>query len=349
MDPDDLLFQAAAQTIDALSFSQTHVIDRDFRAHSRATIDSVRSLQREQRNRVDDTYGPRNPTVDTVAAQLLASYRGEIGLLELSHEGEESRSLSPSGVVTTPLVMAGMTHSKCLLFKREMKQRIHEWERAFREERGVAVTAHEKGALRQVYELYKTAKNRLRDNSPHSGSEQNPSHTLGFQQRQQGATLYGGCQVEGDAEGEAPGSMGWNSSTVSHYGHIDDHSVSTGMPGSSMAHTSTPRQSQAADEPIETADVSSPTAGKGIPASHMSNEELAVEKRNLKRVLHKFESKFEQRHGYAPTKNDRRSLAREYTRYGELKNEILRRSSGSNAHHDGSDEGSRGMSSNLPG
>nr|CCC93579.1 conserved hypothetical protein [Trypanosoma congolense IL3000] len=198
MDPKDYLLQIVAQTVDALSFTQTHVIDEDFRAHNRATMDSVRSLQREQHNRVEQVYGPQSPSSDSLAQQLLSCYRGEITMLELGRGKEDRDSVE----LVSDLAIS-MSHDQCLALKREMKQRIHEWERVFREERGVAVATRDKAVLRHVYELYRLVKNRLRsEESPPNGEDVgNPNTAIGQQAPHQGQGLMHPSGGYGDRAG----------------------------------------------------------------------------------------------------------------------------------------------------
>ncbi|RNF17330.1 uncharacterized protein Tco025E_04947 [Trypanosoma conorhini] len=325
MDASGLLFQTAAETIDALSFTQSHVIDEDFRAHSKTNINSVRSLQREQRNRIEQNYGPRAASAESIAALLRAAYRGETTSLELTRE---------AGGRGAPLaVTATMSHSQCQVFKKEMKQRIHEWERAFREDRGVAVTAHDKVPLRHVYELYKAAKNRLKETeSPHAAALEpsvegsaEPLQTQLLQsqpqqQQQQHQPLHEGGVRNGDAAVEVRGgSVGAQASYFSG-GPLDGAGAAVfAAPVSMTSSNNMPHQPSPAR-----------TMGKGKPASQMSDEELTTEKRYLKHVLHLFESNFEKSNGRPSTKSDRHMWVAEYTRYGELKNEILRRAARGN-------------------
>ncbi|EAN92285.1 hypothetical protein C3747_62g145 [Trypanosoma cruzi] len=333
MNMNDLLFQAATQTIDALSFTQSHVIDEDFRAHSKATINSVRSLQREQRSRIEQNYGPRAVSSDAIAAQLRATYRGETTSLELMKEANER------GV--PPAFMANMSHSKCQVFKKEMKRRIHEWERAFREEHGVAVTAHDKASLHHVYELYKAAKNRLKETeSPRktvfepkvedtSELHQPQYYEKKHEPYQPQQAVYEGGGNNGDAgRDERGGTVGVQPSQIRSSQMDSAGSKQFTAPASVTSSINVPRQNSPA-RPIR----------KGKPASQMSDDDLATEKRYLKYILHRFESDFEQKNGRPPTKNDRRVWTAEYTRYGELKNEILRRSA----------NGNQGEASNVEG
>ncbi|EPY27115.1 hypothetical protein AGDE_10927 [Angomonas deanei] len=150
---EDPFMLAVSQTIDALTFSQTHEVDLDFRAHSRQTIESVRSLQREQKNRIEQTYGPRPASPDFLGTQLLAEYRGEATSVQLAKEAGD-----PDGAT----VINAMTDNQCKVFKKEMKQRIHEWEGSVRDATGQSdVTAEKKAPLRSIYELYKASKNRV--------------------------------------------------------------------------------------------------------------------------------------------------------------------------------------------
>ncbi|RNF06949.1 hypothetical protein TraAM80_03779 [Trypanosoma rangeli] len=327
MDVSGLLFQTTAEIIDALSFMQTHVIDENFRAHSKTNVNSVRSLQREQRSRIEQNYGPRAASSDTIAAQLRAAYRGETTSLELTREA--------NGRGASPAVITNMSPGKCQAFKREMKQRIHEWERAFLEDRGVAVTAHDKVSLRHVYELYKAAKNRLRETeSPQTaafgpsveGSAEplQPQHhdkqPQQLQQLQPSQPLHESGVRSGDANGEERGgSVGMQSS----------YAASSQLESGGGARFTAPASVRSS---VNVSHQASPARNisKGKPASQMSDEELVTEKRYLKHILHLFESNFEKSNGRPSTKSDRHVWMAEYTRYGELKNEILRRSTNGN-------------------
>ncbi|KAH9597365.1 hypothetical protein LSM04_001024 [Trypanosoma melophagium] len=340
VDANALLVQAVAQTIDALSFTQSHVIDEDFRAHSRATIDSVRSLQREQRGRIDNAYGPRPLSSAALAIQLAATYRGEAAALEMAKENRNNNN--NSNVDPTLIVTAHMTHSQCQAFKKEMKQRIHEWERAFRDEHGVPVNAHDKAALRHVYELYKAAKNRLRDTeSPRNGSAEQlvTNREASQEQQQQGRGEEEQQQQQQPLHGIYNGIAGDHRSDTT-AGGLQLSSLSTNQLDSIGSATFT--TPAAVTSSVNGVRPSSSSQGRGTPVNQMSNEDLATEKRYLKRILHHFESEFEQQNGHAPTKNDRRAFTREYTRYGELKNEIQRRSENLNL------KGSNGIFGNGP-
>lgn len=319
MDASELLFQAVVQTVDALSFTQSHVIDEDFRAHSKATINSVRSLQREQRSRVEQTYGARAASAETLAAQLTAVYRGETASLELAKEA--------NGQVAAAVVALNMTQRKCHAFKKEMKQRIHEWERAFREEHGVAVTAHDKAALRQIYELYKAAKNRLKEtemspgnttSAPRNGDSVEPQSAEKQRREHRGSSqlLHESNARNGEVVGDRNIVSGGLRPSYAVNGQAASASSSALLVSAPIASSdNTMRMPSASMHSINDESV-----------GEMSQDDLVMEKRYLKRILHHFEGEFERRHGRPPTKSDRRVIAREYTRYGELKNEILRRS-----------------------
>lgn len=155
------------QTIDALTFAQTHVIDTDFRAHSKSTLDSVLSLQEDQRNRVEHAFRGIRPSPTFLAQTLLSSYRGEAASVTLAKEaaaGGGGGGADPSGTGGSSNVATAidlMSDNKCRAFKKEMKQRIHEWEGAFREHHGRDAAPQDKATLRPVYELYKHAKARV--------------------------------------------------------------------------------------------------------------------------------------------------------------------------------------------
>lgn len=141
---------AVEQCIDALCFSGTHVLDADLRAQPKASQSSLDRLVNEQHRRVDEAFGPAS-----VSAEGLA-----IALDELFRIDAASITEIEPGVMGSPVVDV-MTDTTAKIFKKEMKQRIHEWEGAFRAVHGREPNAQDKNRLRHIYELYRTVKARV--------------------------------------------------------------------------------------------------------------------------------------------------------------------------------------------
>jgi hypothetical protein len=288
---DEHFMQAVAQTVDALTFAQTHVVDCDFRAHSKSTADSVASLQNEQRSRVDHTFGAIGASPEYLAGVLLAMYRGEAAAVAVAKEqGQECAMLDK------------MSDAAARAFKKEMKQRIHEWEGAFREKYQQEAAPNDKIVLRPIYELYKCAKARvLRLEQAAPSGESN--------QRVQSAPPAVAAQV-------TPARPDFHEVRYSNP-VVRQSPIQPSTPQSSFTPTAAVRSAGSAAANYH-AEIGGPTP-PAAPAAPMSMDELANEKRKLKRILHQFESDFEARFGRKPTKDDRRDYAKEYNRYGELK------------------------------
>lgn len=172
----DEFMQAVRQTIDALSFAGTHEPDADFRAHSLGHLGRVRDGQAEQRRRIQHTYGARPPSPNLLGTQLLAEYRGEAASVQIAREAAAAAKTDESAVAL-PTAVTNFTESQCRMFKKEMKQRIHEWERAVREATGQEdVLPEQKASLRAVYELYKACKNKVM--TPSSDGRAAPNASL---------------------------------------------------------------------------------------------------------------------------------------------------------------------------
>ncbi|KAG5466622.1 hypothetical protein LSCM1_00787 [Leishmania martiniquensis] len=322
----DPLSQILSQVIDDVSFSQTHTVSDDFRVYPKSSIDSVNTLQQEQRKRVDQTYGARAPSPDFLGSQLLAEYRGEAASLQLAKE---------SGDPNFPTTISRMTAEQTKQFKKDMKQRIHEWEAAVRDATGQTdVYPDQKAALRAIYELYRATKMKVLGLEPSVGSH--------------GATaepsVAGGRDVSQSVNAQAASASSAPASSVGGARADSARSSSSvakdGTSGSTKAPLRTPAAPSGESRAATSGASASATAGRGadwiqrierVPlgtdnVSTMSEEALQVEKRSLKQVLHRFESDFEKYNGVRPGRHDRHGFTVEYHRYGELKNELARRS-----------------------
>ncbi|KAG5466072.1 hypothetical protein LSCM4_01209 [Leishmania orientalis] len=322
----DPLSQILSQVIDDVSFSQTHTVSDDFRVYPKSSIDSVSTLQQEQRRRVEQTYGARAPSPDFLGSQLLAEYRGEAASLQLAKE---------SGDPNFPTTVSRMTPEQTKQFKKDMKQRIHEWEATVRDATGQTdVYPDQKAALRAIYELYRATKMRVlgveAPAGPH-GAAAEPS-------------VAGGRDVSQSIAAQAAGAPSAPASTVGGTRADSTRSSSSAAKDGTVGFTKAPSRTPAAangEGRSASSGASAPaTAGSGadwiqrierVPlgtenVSIMSEEALQVEKRSLKQVLHRFESDFEKYNGVRPGRHDRHGFTAEYHRYGELKNELARRS-----------------------
>ncbi|CCW68814.1 unnamed protein product [Phytomonas sp. Hart1] len=323
---DDQLSLAIHQAIDSLSLMQTHEVDIDFRVNSKATVDTLRSLQVEQRNRIEKDFGPRSPSPDFLATQLLATYRGEAASLHLAKE---------SGDPNYPTAIEAMSSTQCRTFKKEMKQRIHEWEGAVREETGQnEVPTQQKSMLRSIYELYKATKSKvvmLDSQQPQQG------HVSGRRSGTGGLEIY-------DSSRSLPTSQRGNvlneSSLTTAEPFLpqseDGATNESTPPGSGFASMGTGKSGRGSgSQPGAAASSSVLVRGESInlprvhlgttPPDLLSTAELQTEKRHIKQVLHRFETEFLHAYGEPPNRHDRRNYSSEYHRYGALKNELARR------------------------
>lgn len=337
---DNGLLLAIEQTIDALTFAQTHIVDIDFRAHSKSTIDSVISLQEEQRSRVDAAFRAVAVTPNYIAQQLLHSYRGEAQSLALGRE------LAVDGDALS--IIDDLSDHQVKAFKKEMKQRIHEWEGCFRETNGREAAPQDKVMLRPIYELYKHAKNRvLRGEATVQQPIAVMSTTAGAsasQPSRASASSFGVAATS--SSGTTPMRSSSTLSTASaiapnqtpdrnNFVNNTMYNVSPAVPmrATSMgvgANTPSgaPSPYTSASAPTQPFVVAGASPGAVQVQSHVAPvapgqaiplEDLIQEKRRIKRMLHQFEAGFEQRFGRKPTRDDRREYSREYHRYGELK------------------------------
>lgn len=150
---------AVEQQIDALCFSGTHALDSDLRCQPKAGLSSINRLVDEQRRREEELFGPGNVSAESLAIQLDELFRVDATSIT---------EVEP-GVMGSPVVDA-MTDTTAKIFKKEMKQRIHEWEGAFRAAHGREPNAQDKNRLRHIYELYRTVKSRVLKGPPETAA-----------------------------------------------------------------------------------------------------------------------------------------------------------------------------------
>lgn len=208
------LHAAVDQCIDALCFSGTHALDTDLRAQPKASQSSFDRLAQEQQRRVDEAFGPQSVTAETLACALDE-------LFKIDSSSISDRSDEP-GHQVSPVVDI-MTDTTAKIFKKEMKQRIHEWEGAFRDQFGREPTPSDKNRLKHIYELYKVVKNRVLKGAPGEHHQQ-PQQSAGaatpnsvtsgasqLQQQQQQQPSHQRTTSTGSAGGGLSGNAGGGS------------------------------------------------------------------------------------------------------------------------------------------
>ncbi|AYU82830.1 hypothetical protein LdCL_350008000 [Leishmania donovani] len=322
----DPLSQIVSQVIDDVSFSQTHTVSDDFRVYPKSSIDSVNTLQQEQRKRVEQTYGARAPSPDFLGSQLLAEYRGEVASLQLAKE---------SGDPNFPTSISRMTGEQSKQFKKDMKQRIHEWEATVRDATGqTEVYPDQKASLRSIYELYRATKMKVLGVEPSPGTHGATAETSATGSRDVSQSVAAHAAGASSAPASAVGGARSESTRLSTSGAKDTTAGFTkALPGSAAAAGG---EARAASSGAAAPGMASSGADwikriERVPlgtedVSKMAEDALQTEKRRLKQVLHRFESDFEKYNGVRPGRHDRQGFTAEYHRYGELKNELMRRS-----------------------
>ena len=273
--------------VDGLCFTNDNVVLEDCTVVTSDSAPKLRQLRSEQESRIRQLYGPQPLPPDALAEHLEELYKADADSLAEAAPGE-------------PTVIDSLTDLTARIFKKEMKQRIHDWEGAFRERYGREATAQDKMRLRAIYELYKAVKTRVTE-----GAVLNPGASTNSQQQQQQAPHHSNPNVSrmtsGAATPNGPGSR----------------------PGSAISASSQP--SPATDARPSHRESTTPHQGPnassapGLPQGVESVPDAVAQKKTLKRLLHEFEERFKSDQGRAPTKEDRRPLQREYHRYGELK------------------------------
>lgn len=326
----DPIAQIVSQVIDDVSFAQTHAVSEDFRVYPKTSVDSVNTMQHEQRKRVEQTYGARAPSPDFLGSQLLAEYRGEAASLQLAKE---------SGDPNFPTSISRMTSEQGKQFKKDMKQRIHEWEATVRDATGQTdVYPDQKASLRSIYELYRATKMKVLGVESTAASNPNttePSLVAGGRDVSQSVATAAAAVAVSAPTSTVGG--GRSDSTRPIASAAKDGTTGGGRASTAAAGGAEGRASSA------TAAAAAPASGGGgggadwmqrierVPlgseeVTSMSEDVLQTEKRSLKQVLHRFESDFEKYNGVRPGRHDRHGFTAEYHRYGELKNELTRRS-----------------------
>ncbi|KPI84285.1 hypothetical protein ABL78_6652 [Leptomonas seymouri] len=321
----DPLAQILSQVIDDVSFSQTHTVSEDFRVYPKSSMESVHTLQQEQRKRIEQTYCARAPSPDFLGSQLLAEYRGEAASLQLAKE---------SGDPNFPTSISRMASEQSKQFKKEMKQRIHEWESTVRQATGQAdVFPDQKASLRSIYELYRATKMKVLGVEPSAaqqGGGTEPSvagRDVSQSVAAAPATSTGVAAAGSRAESTRDSTLVAKESSASASG-------ATAKPAGRPSGATASRASSAAGSAGPAANAALPEWMQRIErvqlgtedVSAMTEDALQTEKRSLKQVLHRFESDFEKYNGVRPGRHDRHGFTGEYHRYGELKNELTRRS-----------------------
>lgn len=268
-------------------------LDDDFRVHASADIlASVTHLCQEQRRRVSNTFSAVKAPPDFHAAQLDELYGADAHSISRP-QSEGSFSLN------------SLNASAARVFKKEMKQRIHEWEAAVKYLYGREPTPSDKASIRHIYELYKVVKQRV------VGDGDGPSVEVPLSDAEPVPVVT----PSNPAPPQAPAPVA--------YRPPPGAPVTPRTTRTSAAASPSVLSPALAASPSTTMPVHATPAGDAVvsqPApSGAALEQLLAEKRRLKRRLHEFENSFRQQHNRQPTKDDRRSLQAEYARYGELK------------------------------
>ena len=335
---DSHLHTAVSQCIDEVCFEATHAIDDDLRWIKADSQNTVRQLKVEQERRLDAQYAAAPASPEYLAAQLEELYAADAASInEDNGEGQQ--------------VIEQMSDVTVKIFKKEMKQRIHEWEGGFRRRYGREATPHDKAAIRNIYELYKAVKSRaLRSadstapttNAPQqhqpnvSGGANRPAAT--------NAVANPPFQQQSQTSGSSFNPPQFNSNLRS----SQQQQQQPQQQPTNIVQVGNPQQSRpvtANQQPRNSGGVSAMQSGAGptqssIPVSSSNNNNgnannnnqylfpgldlrdipaVTSAKRQLKRLLHAFEDDFKERNGRVPTREERRPMQREYLRYGELK------------------------------
>lgn len=283
---------AIEQCIDSLCFAGTHFIDAEFRSQSTESAGTIAQLQAEQRTRITANFGPAKATADMIAAQLEELYTADA--LAIANHNREADGQN---------VVEAMTDETAKIFKKEMKQRIHDWESAFRSAKNREPGTQDKAQLRLIYELYRTVKNRVNGLSlPPPAAVVKPP-IIATQPQPEAASVPKPRHV--DAQPPQQQQQPMTGSATPQYTPTAPQQRTHKAPSQNVSTASS---------------VSAPTlAAPHAASSSNSLDELKAEKKQLKQKLHKFEDEFKDQHGRIPTKEDRAPHFRDYQRYGELK------------------------------
>ena len=246
-----------------------------------------------------------------------------------------------------------MSAADLRILKKDLKQRIHEWEGSYRREMGREAGPQDKLPLRRVYEAYKETKGRLTQLDGGAAPAPPPSApTTSTTQSQQPRTASAGAPPIASRPHNPPPPPGGTAPPTSirarttgepsstnpslnvSRGSSNQSRGSSSLPATSSQPTPAsvpiaPRASATAPPASTTRPASGTSSRDGAvptgnisgftPLSHLSDEEIKTEKRKLKRELHSFENSFRERHGREPRKEDREEVVKQYQRYAQLK------------------------------
>ena len=299
-----------ARVISALTFEGTHELASDQRLVPAGTASEVDKLRDEQRQRINTRYGSlMQPTPDHVQRDLLFLYRGEASSVDLAKESQ-GRERSVIDLTTDESVR---------ILKKEMKQKIHEWEGSFRQANGKEAGPHDKAALRPVYEVCKVAKNRITPPADAPPPAVRPSSAAHQPTQPSGASSGARPSSGASAAAPAPSSAAPSSQQTSSNAGAGSGGSGVGGSGANAAAGGGGATSSSAGGSAAGGGASGSGSTTLPLARRLSLDEAAQEKRKLKRKLHQFESDFERRNGRPPQRDDRREYSGDYARYAELK------------------------------
>ena len=336
------LHAAVDQCIDALCFAGTHSLDVDLRAQPKTSQGTTERLIQEQHRRVEENFGPQIGSAEVLASTLDELFRIDSASI--------TESPTEPGQLTSPVVDI-MTDTTAKIFKKEMKQRIHEWEGAFRQQFGKDPTPQDKNRLKHIYELYKVVKNRVLKGGP---GEAPPQPTAQPQQssQQQPRTSTNGLTTStpsrptssGQQQAPSPSMTPSTNLVGNNNNNTNQQQSSSSMMGTNVQLTPMSQQTPMNNNNNKPSSSSNPgsraptpttanqqsssslqqdsAVGTTIPANPTSKaqyDQLVAQKKILKRELHAFEGEFTNKHGRAPAREDRLPLIDKYQRYGELK------------------------------
>jgi len=342
---DDRVIMAAVRSItDELTFVGTHEVDTGYWVYPK--VGSRRASENEaQQNRLKRNYGQlMNPSPHFVEQELLRLFRAEADSVEL-------KKANPS----EPCKIDLMSAADLRILKKDLKQRIHEWEGSYRREMGREAGPQDKLPLRRVYEAYKETKGRLTqlDGGAAPAPTTSTTATQPPPPSQQPRTAAAGAppiasrphnpppppggtapptSIRARTTGSEPVSA--NPSLNVSRGSSNQSRGSSSLPATSSQPTPAavpiaPRASATAPPASSSRPASGTSSRDGAvptgnisgftPLSQLSDEDLKTEKRKLKRELHSFENSFRERHGREPRKEDREEVVKQYQRYAQLK------------------------------
>ena len=326
---------------DELTFVGSHEVDAGYSIYPKG---SRRGPEVDaQQNRLRRNYGQlMNPSPRFVEQELLRLFRAEADSVEF-------KKLTP----TEPCKIDLLSAADLRVLKKDLKQRIHEWEGSFRRDTGKEAGPQDKLPLRRVYEAYKETKGRLSlidggvapaptvatqpppsavaprpsSGGPPIGSRPNPpppprdaAPPTSIRARTMEVPVSGSNSLN-----VSTGSKGTVASNPS--------SARGGVPTSGSIHQATsaavpgvPRPTSASSTAGRLGPAGPPvsqgttTSNGGFrPLTQMSDDDIKAEKRKLKRELHSFENGFRERHGREPRREDREEVVQQYHRYAQLK------------------------------